>query len=80
MCESVRVLLDLSSNHIVRNTGCHMAAVAETYSLGLSIRENTVKASLLFRYKYHDVFLSKIAVDHDNEHSYHLWYGRLPYF
>lgn len=57
----------------------HMAAVGIHYQLGQVTRENSIKPSILFRYKYHDVFLSKIA-DHDSEHSYHFWYGRLPCF
>lgn len=57
----------------------HMAAVKKCYLSGLVIRENALKASILFICKFHDIFLSKLP-DHDREHSYHYWYGRLRCF
>ncbi|KAI5073297.1 hypothetical protein GOP47_0011310 [Adiantum capillus-veneris] len=51
----------------------HMAADRRCYILGSVTRASTIKATTLFRYKYHDVFLSTLG-DHYSEHSYqHFW-------
>lgn len=56
-----------------------MAAVGKHNLSGLAAKGNIPKSSFLFQHKYHEVFVSEI-VQHDNEHSYHFWYGRLPCF